>query len=298
MRPNAAGRAASPEERLRTIEQVDRISTLLIHAGVQTVKKYPVPSALYVIGLLLCLFFNGWSVTESQYRDYDNSISTIDHSKLDDLGAQLRLAHTNYYNTKGWFSCDSTCQTYKRRVDELSREHQQLKAQYAEHVSSAKSKLGLFSAFGIDETRDLFWSRFTQGKEFATRQSKWDALFIGLRSMGRDETMVSYILRVLMQVLMNFTIGMIGTVISFIWSLYALIQSYKANILVALTFFAFASLAALAFAMTWLIGMYLTAAGTVYVGARLIAANMRLEDGPGGAPRQRMEYAQHHYRNT
>ena len=159
-------------------------------------------------------------------------------------------------------------------------------------VKQAKGKLGLFSSFGVEEARDLFWTRFAQGRSFAARQSKWDALFLGISAMGRDEQFLSYALRVLFQVLFNFTVGMMGAVLSFIWSLYGLVMTYQASLLTALSFFFLASLAALSFGITWLIGMYLTAAGAVYVGAKLIASNLRLEGGDAFAPRRRMEYRQ------
>lgn len=79
---------------------------------------------------------------------------------------------------------------------------------YNGEISNAKSEVGLFSTVGVAETRELFWTRFDQGKKFATRQSKWDLLFIGLSSMRRDEHVLSYMLRALMSVLMNITIGM------------------------------------------------------------------------------------------
>jgi hypothetical protein len=53
--------------------------------GVKAVRQYPVPSALYVMGILFCLLFNGSSVSDQQYRQYDATISTFDYSKLDDL---------------------------------------------------------------------------------------------------------------------------------------------------------------------------------------------------------------------
>ena len=40
-----------------------------------------------------------------------------------------------------------------------------------------------------------FWTRFSQGKGFAQRQTKWDALFMGISAMGRDESFVNYLLR-------------------------------------------------------------------------------------------------------
>jgi multisubunit Na+/H+ antiporter MnhG subunit len=79
---------------------------------------------------------------------------------------------------------------------------------------------------------------------------------MGISAMGRDEKLPSYLLRLVITVVSNFTIGMIGAVIGFMWSLYAVIQSYKASILVALFYFMLASMAAIAFAMTWIIGDY------------------------------------------
>lgn len=130
-----------------------------------------------------------------------------------------------------------------------------------------------------------------------------------------------------MNVLFNFTLGVCGAVIAFIFryfthnsriiildfvlhifhisihhfvftcyslflpSLYSLIQSYRESLLLAAPFFLAASLAAISFALTWLITLYFATAGTVYVGAKFIASNMRLEDGQRGAgPRGRVRY--------
>lgn len=62
-------------------------------------------------------------------------------------------------------------------------------------------------------------------------------------------------------------------------SLYSLIQSYKPSIYECVVFFALATLSAIAFCVTWLALFYTAAAGTVYVGAKMLAANVRIEDG-------------------
>ena len=51
-------------------------------------------------------------------------------------------------------------------------------AQYAA-LSEAKSKVGVFSGYAVQEARDLFWSTFAAGKGFAKRSSMWDLLFMG-----------------------------------------------------------------------------------------------------------------------
>ncbi len=58
---------------------------------------------------------------------------------------------------------------------------------------------------GVEEVQDSFWGYFNAGKQFAKRQSMWDAMFMGIRRIGRDESIVEYALKVLLQVLINFS---------------------------------------------------------------------------------------------
>ena len=96
--------------------------------------------------------------------------------------------------------------------------------------------------------------------------------------MAKNESMSNYLLRLCMSMLFNFTIGIFGAVVAFIFNLYGLVQTYRVNIFTGLIFFFFAAISSIAFAMTWIIGLYIAAAGTVYVGSKMIS-NMRLEDG-------------------
>ena len=89
------------------------------------------------------------------------------------------------------------------------------------------------------------------GKSFAQRQTTWDAIFFGISAMGRDEKLASYLLRLVMSFLFNFTIGIFGAVVVFIVNLYSLIRSFHANIAYGMVFFILASIAAISFAMTW-----------------------------------------------
>lgn len=257
------------------------VSTILINAGVRAIKRNPIPVGAYVIGVMLCLLFGGFTVSNNQKLKFEEKLQTIDYDSYERAALDLDNAEHDYRRSKGWFSCDEYCQTNKKTYDSAKVRFNDIKSQTERAVSDAKAGVGIFSQFGINETRDLFWTRFTQGKRFASNQSKFDALFIGISSMGRDEGLVSYLLRVLLSTLFNFTIGMFGTVIAFIFGLYGLIQTYQVPLFYALIFFLFASLAALSFAATWLLGIYAAAAGTVYVGAKLIASNMRIEGGEG-----------------
>jgi hypothetical protein len=55
------------------------------------------------------------------------------------------------------------------------------------------------------------------GKNFASRQTKWDALFMGIRAMGRDESIVSYAFRLILTMAFNFTLG--GSSLSLLFAL-------------------------------------------------------------------------------
>ena len=45
-------------------------------------------------------------------------------------------------------------------------------------MSDAKSVAGLFSEVGVGEVTDSFWGYFASGKQFAKRQSMWDAMWV------------------------------------------------------------------------------------------------------------------------
>jgi len=165
--------------------------------------------------------------------------------------------------------------------------YEHLKRLADQRVADAKSKLGIFSSFAVDETRELFWTRFNAGKRFATNQSKWDALFMGLRAMGRDESIVEYGLKVLANVLINFTLGVIGAVLSFIYFLWGVVSTFQPGPLVGGLFFFLASLSAVSFCVTWVLCLYFGVAGTAFVAAKLIASNMRIEGG-GRQPHRRV----------
>lgn len=161
-------------------------------------------------------------------------------------------------------------------------------------MRALKSKLGVFSTYGVEETRQVFNEKFVRGKKFAQRQTWYDALFLGIGAMGRDEGLVEYLFRLLLNMIFNFTFGMISTVVTFIYGLFGIIRSYGTPLIVAVPFFLLGSVAAISFAMSWLVGLYVAAAGTVYVSAKMIDPNMRIEGGAGGQGRRdRVNYHHH-----
>lgn len=260
------------------VREVDEASTLLMRFGVRTVTRHPAKTALYILGLVLCVFFNGFAVSEQSRADFYQSLGQIDHVALDDAQFAANQAYRDYRRSSGWWSCDHSCQQYKAQYEFNRQRAEQLQLEQQKLLSSAKGQLGIFSEYGVSEARELFWKRFSQGKGFATRQSQWDALFMGISSMGRDEGLASYLVRLAISVLFNLTLGVCGALVAFWFSLPGLLQSYGASWLTGSCFFALAALAALSYALSWLLGLYMLSAGAAYVTLRIAAANLRLQD--------------------
>lgn len=128
----------------------------------------------------------------------------------------------------------------------------------------------------MKETRDLFWKIFHYGTDFASQRTQTDAIMMGFRAMGSDENIFTYLLRLLSNMLLNVTLGMFGTAIFFVWSVMSLIQTYQTPFFSAIAFFGLAALAAVAFVMTWLMGVYLVTVRVVSEVRKVITDNRRL----------------------
>lgn len=271
--------ASRRDQQVLSARDLDQASTALITIGTRFVKKNPIKVSMYLVGVIVCLFFTGFRVTQQQREEYSQEMQKVNHEALRNAEADLHYAYSNYYRNKGWFTCNAICQEYKAAYDLSKRQRDDILRFENSQVAVAKSKLGLFSEYGVEETKGLFWQRFAAGKDFAKRQSMFDMLFIGIGAMTRDESMIEYIARIAVRVLMNFTIGIFMSVVTFIFSLYSLIATYQASIFAGLTFFFFASLAAISFALSWLVGLYCCAAGAAYVGFTIAKGSLRLEGG-------------------
>ena len=259
--------------------QIEQVSSVLVNIGLRAIKRNPIKVTSYLVGLLICLFYNGIKVSPVSYANYSELIRTVDTVKIHEAMAAVDISYHAYTRNKGWFSCNKQCQSYYQNYkDDLDQLHQIRRIEDAKE-RDAKSKLGLFSEYGVTETRELFWEKFAFGKEIASRQSKWDLLFLTIGSLRRDESIFEYVLRVFFNVLINITVCVCGAVVFFIFSLYSVVASYKPSWPELLAFFALASLSAVSFVLTWLLGLYVAAAGTLYVGGRVLATTIRIQDG-------------------
>jgi len=247
----------------------------------------------YVFGLLVILLAgSGTKLTLENQREYDRIMNTIDLRAEYDASTRYGHAYDAWYASKGWFTCDSLCQRNKRRMESAKRDLDAIRAEGYNRMSDAKAVAGLFSEYGVLEAKDSFWSHFSSGKQFAKRQSMWDAMFIGLRSMGRDESMIEYALRVLMQVLLNFSIGLVMALIFFTFGLWSIVKSYQPDPFTALIFFISAICAGFAFVTSYLLIMYGAAAGGLYGVAKFAESSARIQ---GQQQNHRVRNRPHYY---
>lgn len=262
------------------VPSVGDMGGLVLRGMTHFAKKHKVISGSWLFGLVvLLLFTSGTKLTLQQRRNYNSIMNTIDLRAEYDATDRYAIASNAYYASKGWFSCDGLCQRNKQRMERAKRDLDAIRAEGNARMSDAKSVAGLFSEIGVGEVKDSFWGYFTGGKQFAKRQSMWDALFMGMRSMGRDESIIEYGLRLLMQVLINFSMGMIGALFVFIWGLWSIVKSYQPDPLTAAAFFVGATCAAFTFVSTYLFLIYGAAAGSVYGLAKVVESNARIENG-------------------
>lgn len=81
---------------------------------------------------------------------------------------------------------------------------------------------------GGAQVRERFWKAYQSGKDFAKRMTFWDVLF-GVGGGSRDEELYVTLLRWLGQIMMNFTVGLISALFSFMFSLLSMLWEYKVS---------------------------------------------------------------------
>lgn len=277
-------------ERELQLRQIEGASTKLVEFGRGFVQKNPRKVALWVVGLCLCLFFHGFEVPPDAYARHREVHASIDYEKLWEAEDAMGTAKRQYDRQRGWFwSCDEKCQVAKMEFESKGRAWKQLDDNRIQLMRNANSEIGLLSTEGITHTRDRFWEQFGKGQRFASRQSKWDAFFMGLSALQKNEKIGSYLLRIFLNFIFNLTLGIIMAVISFWFALWGIIVEYKAPILTSLLYAFGAVVASASFFVTAVVILYVGAAGTVYVGAKALATTVRIEDGNRGRHHLRHE---------
>ena len=123
-------------------DDVDKMSTALIDAGVYVVKKNPIKTSLYFVGLLICLLFNGFSVDTDVVKSYEKDMREVDFQLTDEAYNEMQVANSIYRKSSGWFTCDDRCQAFKSDFMQKEAAYKSLLNQEREQLRDAKSKLG------------------------------------------------------------------------------------------------------------------------------------------------------------
>jgi hypothetical protein len=272
------------------------VGQMIVRGATNFAKRHKIISGSYILGLLVIILVGGGTkLTYEQQREYNAIMNTIDLQAEFDASQNFYMADQAYRASKGWFTCDGLCQRNKKRMEDAKRRLDLIRQEGQARMSDAKSIAGLFSEIGVGEVQDSFWGYFHSGKQFAKRQSMWDAMFMGIRSMHRDESMVEYGLRVLVNVLMNFSMGLVMALVFFVLGLWSIVTSYQSNPLIAAVFFACAVCAAFAFVASYLLAIYGAAAGGVYGILKIAETNARTARIQGGARQQGYMQNRPHY---
>jgi hypothetical protein len=254
------------------------IPALVVRGVGEFAKRNKVISGSYVFGILFLLFIgSGSKLSYEQSQRYNAIMNSIDVSAEHEASNRYAQASHAYRATKGWFTCDHLCTRNKIRMDDAKAVLDSVRDEGYARMSDAKSVAGLFSEVGVGEVKDSFWQYFSSGKKFAKRQSMYDALFMGMRSMSRDESMMEYVMKMLIQFLLNMSMGMIGALFVFIMGLLSIIRSYQPNPIVAVIFFLGSACAAFAFVSTYLFAVFGAAAGGVYGLAQVAVSRAQIE---------------------
>ena len=153
-------------------------------------------------------------------------------------------------------------------------------------MSEARSKVGIFSEYAVNDARNVFWRSWQWGKDFAKRISFYDAIFIAMDS--RNESFGIYVARMVIRVLINFSIGFLSALVSFVWQLWWFVRSYSAGI-AGIAFFILGSIAAFS--------LVASAIGAMFIGTAGAAAAVVTFAGPQleGSRRRQQQRVHYHY---
>jgi len=252
-------------------------------------------ASLWFFGLWCMLYAAAPSPTTSEQRQRFNDLrlqaDSIDG--MDDAMDRCFQSQQEVYHAKGWFSWLSTTPEVAAlqsvEMVECSK-LQVLLDQQNELKRDAFAVVGLWSEFGVEEARTLFWDCLEKGKGFAKRSTFYDMLFGAV--MRRDEGMGAFAARIVLNFVINMTLGLIGALLAFFYYLWGMVLLYKASFLGGLAFFAVALFAGVSMAMVYIFVVYGTVAAAGYTLVYMAVNNQRIEGGGAGRQRQQQQQQQ------
>jgi len=201
----------------------------------------------------------------------------VDARELGRSVEELHVVEEQYYSQRGWFgACDDNCTKAHDRVQMAGQEVARNVRRRDQALSEARQEVSIWSSFGVQDVRKSFWAAWQSGKEFASRMTMYDAMFL---AMGKDETFVTLVLKLVFQYVINLTLGLIGAFFYFLYNVYTLVVSYGSSVLSGLAFFLLAAVSGLSLVSAYLGAMYGVVAGGGMMLIQHAAKQAALESG-------------------
>jgi len=256
---------------LRALDEIN-LPLIAAKAAARAIKHHPIKLSLNFCGLALLFLATGFSPSPEAWAESDALAPPAESlAAARKAATDARDARARFHASRSWlYACSGPCPALRAAADQAEARAGALAAANAEAVAAQKSRLGLFSSVGVGETRDLFWRTFAGGQSYAKRATMWDALFVGMRSMGRDEGLANFVAQMFFRLLANVTVGVLSGCVNFLWLVTTVISSFRAGWPAALVFFALCALAAASFFATAAVVIGSVGAATVVGGAQLL----------------------------
>lgn len=195
---------------------------------------------------------------------------------------EFHRAYSEMYRAKGFFYNDPTYPSKLRVYENAKVVYERENTKRQQLRWEANKVVGIWSQFGLDAARASFWDAYERGKQFAKSMTWWDVLFSVGRG-SRDEHIIITMLQWVLRIAMNFTIGFIYSLVSFLFGLFYIIADFSPDPASACTFYILGAIAATSIVVSVIVAMYGTIATVVVGGAYMAAQNEQLE---GGARRR------------
>eukprot|EP00941_MAST-03F_sp_MAST-3F-sp1_P005135 g5135.t1 len=241
--------------------------------------------SLWIIGLAFMFMLPALvPASVKSMNVYDEKMLEAQSVDITDAQERYLQQRHRYESMRGWWFQSETrreeharleYEKAQRRLDHLLHERKQIQRE-------GKQAVGIWSEFGMEETRNAFWKNFYAGigfaKDVTKNQAFWSLMFSGFGGGRRDEGMLEVIFRWVWKIMMNFTIGLCGACFGFIWNLWDIIDGYGTNFASGFSFFLLASLGALSVTITVVGGLWGGAGVGVYFAAKQAINHARLQN--------------------
>ena len=148
------------------------------------------------------------------------------------------IAHRNMQQASGFFYNDPTYESKRRVYAQAEDVYLRENAKRLALRKEANALVGIWSQYGFEAARSGFWAAYEKGKSFAKSMTWWDVMFAGFGGRGsRDESAAVLLLQWVLRIAMNFTIGFLYSLFSFLVGLFWIVADFSPNPASALGFY-------------------------------------------------------------